>query len=139
MGELVEKEVRMGSEDWHRLATGCVTKAVQCIHDEGPFVSGHELKAAEYLRAAQTFRGHANMLEIEGGDDVAMVDVWDLSDEENEPEPAWPGISAKLHEIAGTDPKLLPMVEQIDKLHALAVEKGLPVITKDQLEEALAA
>lgn len=139
MGKLVEAAVRMGPHDWHRTATEAVTLAVTVLHDEAGMhgVTGrvNALTAAgNLLSAAMHMRGHANMLEIEGGDDVATVDVWDLSDEGMESTPAWPVMSARLREVAGDDPRLVKIIGHIDRLHALAIEKGLPVATLAELE-----
>lgn len=141
MGKLVEATVRMGPHDWHRMASEAVTLAVTILHDEA---NRHGVNsrfnalvgAGNLLTAARRMRGHANMLEIEGGDDVAVVDRWDLSDEGEGSTPAWPVVSAQL--LGATDdPKVKKLVGQIDRLHALSVEKGLPVVGLAELEAEL--
>lgn len=78
----------------------------------------------------------------ERGDDAAgLIGSFDWDEDEGylgpESEPVWPEISARLHEIAGQDNRLLPMVKQIDKLHDMAVARGLPTITRAELEAEL--
>lgn len=134
MGTLVNKEVRMEPHDWRRIASECKVAAMQFLLA----LPVERALAAQMLEAAKTFNGHANMLEIEGGGDVATVEVWDLSDEE-EPGPAWPTIAAHLREAAGDNPKLMKVVDQIDRLHALSVEKGLPQVSLAEFEAELAS
>ena len=142
MGKLVEATVRMAPHDWHRTATEAVTLAVTILHDEAYQygVTGRLnalVSAGNLLTAASKMRGHANMLDIEGGDDVATVDVWDLSDEGGESIPAWPVVSAQLRDALGDNKKTMQLVEQVDRLFALAKEKGLPVITLAEMEREL--
>lgn len=91
--------------------------------------------AAELLRARDTFFGRANMIDNFGptADEFAE----ELAELSGPNKPIWPEISAELHQIAAADPKLQPIVDQIDKLHALAEEKGLPVITRGAFEAAM--
>lgn len=88
MGELIEKTVTMGPEDWRASAAAARRMAVKWAykHDE----SDRLAKAAEMLRAAKTFEGHANMLDMGGEVDIAEVEHWDLTDEgiSGEPLPA---------------------------------------------------
>lgn len=131
------KPVQMTADNWREAADECLALAVGWLRQENGLLDrgGALMKAAELLRARDALHGRANLLDLcEAGNDVdhGEIEVWT----EQEPAPAWPAMSAKLREVAGADPKLLPMVEQIDKLHALAVEKGLPVVTMDQLEAA---
>jgi hypothetical protein len=145
MGTIVDKTVVVGPSEWRKAANQAVTEAVGWLFDGNTKITSQSdrLKnAAELLRAADTFNGRANMIENGFADadaDTAVVEVWDLSDEMEgeDDEPIWPEMSAKLREIAGTDPKLLPLVNQIDRLHKLALENGMPVITRAQLEQAM--
>lgn len=80
MGELTEMHVKMDAGAWHALGRESVTRAVQLVAGG----MGHDrlIKAAELLRAADTFHGRANMAEMLGrDDDEADVDAWDLTDE----------------------------------------------------------
>lgn len=72
----------------------------------------------------------------------ASLDAFDWVDDgegnlvprEDQDEPAWPEISAKLRKMAGSNKKLMAMVEQIDKLQATAVALGVPQITRAELD-----
>lgn len=140
MGTIVEKEVTMGADEWRDRAAQARTLAVRYINDDAMLepggVSRGLIGAADLLRAAKTFEGHANMLEMFGGEDAAQVDVWDLSDEDDTP--AWPDVSTELRATLGDNPKALQMIDHIDRLHDLAIEKGLPVITKGALVSEIA-
>lgn len=52
-------------------------------------------------------------------------------------EPAWPAMSAKLREAVGDNRRLLPLIDQIDKLHRLAIAQGLPVVSMAEFEAEL--
>lgn len=78
----VEKKVQMTPEDWRKAADEAVEQAVGWMHSDDKMVGARAnalRRAAEFLRAADTFRGHANMLEIEGGVDETTVEVWEGS------------------------------------------------------------
>jgi hypothetical protein len=144
MGTIVEKTVVVGPAEWRKASDQARLEAVSWLFDGNTKITSKSdrLKnAAELLRAADTFAGRANMLENFNEDpDIAVVEEWDLSDEmegEDE-EPIWPELSAKLREVAGANPKLLKLVDQTDRLHKLAVEQGMPVITRAQFEQAMA-
>lgn len=102
-------------------------KSIESILDE-------RQRARELLESAEGSLGAFDWVDDGTGNFVPREEM-----EAKEIEPIWPEISAKLHEIADADPKLLPIVEQIDKLHGLAVEKGFPVITRAQFERETAA
>lgn len=144
MGIIVEKPVVVGPDEWRKAGEQARMEAVSWLFDGNTKITtkSDRLKnAADLLRAADTFNGRANMLENFSEDpDTAVVEVWDLSDEMEgeDDEPIWPEMSAKLREIAGADPKLLPLVNHIDRLHKLAVENGMPVVTRAQFEAAAA-
>lgn len=79
MGELKEKSVTIDAAGWRATATAARENAVKWAY--GTTASDQLAKSAEMLRAARTFDGHANMLEMFGGEDTATVDYWDLTDE----------------------------------------------------------
>jgi len=140
MGTIVEKDVTMGAAEWRQFAEKARATAVRYINDDAMLEPGGAsrgmIAAADLLRAAKTFDGHANMLEMFGGSDAAKVDVWNLSDEDDTP--AWPGVSTELRAALGDNKKALQMLDHIDRLHEIAVEKGLPVITKGALVTEMA-
>jgi hypothetical protein len=144
MGTIVEKTVIMDVDDWRKAAAEAQREAVSWFNGDAGYIEGRTTRlknAAEMLRAADAFNGRANHLEMFGEVDTAVVDAWDLSDEmegEDE-EPIWPELSAKVREYADNNPKLLKMVEHIDRLHKLAVEAGQPMITRRQFEDAVEA
>jgi hypothetical protein len=142
MGTIVEKTVVVGPEEWRKAASRAHIQAVSWLFDGNTKITtqSDRLKnAAELLRAADAFNGRANHQEMFGEVDTAVIEEWDLSDEMEgeDDEPIWPEMSAKLREVAGADPKLLPLVDQIDRLHKLAVERGMPVVTRAQFEQAM--
>lgn len=129
------KPVQMAADDWHAAAEEALACAVVWLQQENGLLDrGNSLvKAAELLRARDALHARGGLLDVceEGSNvDHAEIEVW----EEGSPAPAWPVMSARLREMVGEDKRLLKMVDQIDGLHALAVEKGLPVVTMDQLE-----
>jgi hypothetical protein len=140
MGTIVEKTINMDTDDWRRRSAEAKKLAVRYLNDDVMLEPGGSARgltvAADLLRAAREFERQAIAHETFGEEPVSStVDVWDISDEvEVDPDaPAWPVMSAKMREIAGADPKLLALVDQIDRLHALNVEKGHPVVTLGQL------
>lgn len=56
---------------------------------------------------------------------------------EDQDEPAWPEISAKLREVAGSNKKLMAIVEQVDRLQAASAAMGIPQISKADLDAEL--
>lgn len=140
MGTIVEKTVVVGPAEWRKAADQARLEAVSWLFDGNTKITSQSDRlahAAEMLRAMDKFNGRANTLENFNEDpDIAVIEEWDLSDEmEGEPEePIWPELSAEMRKIADGQPKLLKMVEQIDRLHKLAVEQGMPVITRSQFE-----
>ena len=89
MGELIEKTVTMGAEEWRAAAAASREHAVKWAFGHND-QSDRLAKAAEMLSAAQVFAGHANKTEMFGESDTANVEHWDLSDEgiEGPPVPA---------------------------------------------------
>jgi hypothetical protein len=80
MGELREKLVAIDADGWRATAEAARESAVKWAY--GATSSDRLAKAAEMLRAADTFEGRANMLDLgEGLKDSALIDYWDLSDE----------------------------------------------------------
>jgi hypothetical protein len=75
-------------------------------------------------------------------DAAALIGSFDWDEDGNfllpNAEPAWPEIAAKLRESAGRDRKLLAMVDQIDKLHRLAIASGITPISKAELDAEIA-
>ena len=75
------------------------------------------------------------------GDAQSLIASFDWDGEGNplepEAEPAWPVISGQLREAAVGNRKLLAMVDQIDKLHALSLAQGLPQPTLAELNAEL--
>lgn len=80
MGELTTMHVTMDAEAWRALSRTANTKAVELV--AGGNSTDRLIKAAELLRAVDTFNGHANMQDMLGRpDDEADVAAWDLTDE----------------------------------------------------------
>lgn len=72
-------EVLMGPREWNRVANEAVTLAVRLLHEKpGPLATTDRVNAitsaGELLCAARAMRSHANMLQLEGGEDVAPLD-----------------------------------------------------------------
>lgn len=79
MAEQVDAAVRMAPHDWNRVASEAVTLAVRLLHEKpGPLATTDRVNAitsaGELLCAARAMRSHANLLELEGGEDVAQID-----------------------------------------------------------------
>lgn len=84
MGTLVEESVTMGAAEWRAAAAEARIAAVVAMHGHtAPYGAASRLNAAaQYLRDARTFDGHANDIEMLGSEpNTAMVEKWDLSDE----------------------------------------------------------
>jgi len=80
MGELTKMNVTMDADAWRKTASTAKVKALELI--AGGDSADRLVKAAELLRAVDTFNGHANMMEMLDRDaDTATIDAWDLTDE----------------------------------------------------------
>lgn len=86
-------------------------------------------------------RARAEMRE-RAGDASAMIGSFDWDDEGERIHPrdedAWPSIAADVRAAVGADKKILKTLDQIDRLHSLAVARGLPQISKSELDAARA-
>lgn len=67
-------KVTMNADDWRYVAEEAVGHAMGWLRVEGVGRSGHLARSAELLRAAKTFHGHANMLDLMGEVDETEVE-----------------------------------------------------------------
>lgn len=80
MGELTEMRVTMDAEAWRAVGRKAQEAAVALL--AGGDSVDRMVKAAELLRAVDTFNGHANMMDMSGQEnDETIVAAWDLTDE----------------------------------------------------------
>jgi hypothetical protein len=84
--------------------------------------------AREFMESAQSSLDAFDWVDDGTGNFVPRDEI------EQRPEPAWPSASASLREALRDNPKALKMIDHIDRLHELAIAKGLPVPSKDELE-----
>lgn len=53
---------------------------------------------------------------------------------EAKPEAAWPRLSTNIRKAAGGNRKILKEVDLLDRLHQILEERGLPVVTAEELK-----